>query len=153
MKYSIGILTTVALFAAFILSGCDRPSNKMEDAETSVIEANRDLEIATSEVKAELQIYRAENANRMVEYNRTIEEIKQKINNESDSEVRARHETKLERYEANHRDLKHEMDNYKVSGRENWDDFKDSFSDRMDDLGDSLNDFFSTASTTTSSRN
>jgi hypothetical protein len=72
MKYSIGILTTVTLIAAFVLSGCDSPSNKMENAETSVIEANRDLEIAKSEVEAELRIYRAENANRIMEYNRTI---------------------------------------------------------------------------------
>lgn len=153
MKYSIGILTIVTLFAAFILSGCDSPSNKMEDAEISVIEAERDLEIATSEVVAEVRKYRAENADRIMEYNRTISEIKQKINNESDSEVRAIHETKLDGYEATHRELKREMDNYNPSGRENWDDFQDSFSNRMDDLGDSLNDFFSTSGTTTSNIN
>jgi ribosome-interacting GTPase 1 len=152
MKYSIGILTTVTLIAALVLSGCDSPSNKMENAETSVIEANRDLEIAKSEVEAELRIYRIENADRMTEYNRTIEEIKEKINNESDSEVRVRHETRLEEYETKHRELKREMDTYRVSGKENWDNFKDSFSDRMDDLGDSLNVFFTT-SRTTSSRN
>lgn len=147
MKYSIGILTTVTLFAAFVLSGCDSPSNKMEKAETSVIEANRDLEIATSEVEAELRIYRAEIDDQIIEHKRTISEIKQKIENESDSEVRDRLETKLEEYEATHGELKREMDNYKVSGREDWDDFKDSFSNRMDHLGNALKDFFSTSST------
>jgi hypothetical protein len=159
MKYSIGILnsigilTTVTLIAAFVLSGCDSPSNKMEDAEISVIEANRDLEIAKSEVEAEVRIYRAENAERIMEYNRTISDIKRNINNETDSEVRARHETRLEGFEATHRELKREMDNYSASGRENWDNFKDSFSNRMEDLGDSLDDFFSTTGATTSSRN
>jgi hypothetical protein len=38
--------------------------------------------------------------------------------------VKARHETKLAEYEATHRDLKREMDNYTVSGRDNWNDFK-----------------------------
>jgi len=35
MKYSIGILTTITLIAALVLSGCDNQSNKMQDAETS----------------------------------------------------------------------------------------------------------------------
>lgn len=150
MKYSIVIVTTITLIAAFVLSGCDSPSNKMEKAETSVIEANRDLEIAKSEVEAELRIYRAENAERIKEYNRTLSDIKQKIENESDDEVRERLEKKLNEFEDSHRALKREMDNYKASGRENWDDFKDSFSSRMDDLGDSLKNFFSPLTTTSS---
>lgn len=148
MKYSIGILTTVTLIAAFMLSACDSSSKKMDEAETSVIEANRDLEIAKSEVKAELQIYRTENEEIIKKYNRTISEIKQKIENESDLEVRERLETKLNKLEESHRELEREMDNYQASGRENWDDFKDSFSSRMDDLGDSLENFFSNPSAT-----
>lgn len=56
MKCSIVIVTTFTLIAAFVFSGCDRQSNKMERAETSVIEANRDLEIAKAKVEAELRI-------------------------------------------------------------------------------------------------
>ncbi len=153
MKYSIGILTTITLISALVLSGCDGQSNKVENAETSVIEANRDLEIARSEVEAEYRIYRTENEERMVDNNRTIEDIKERISNETDSEVRARHETRLQEYEVKQRELKREMDNYNVSGRENWNSFKNSFSNRMDDLGDSLDDFFSTRNTPTTSRN
>ncbi len=83
-------------------------------------------------------------------YNRNIEEIKQRINNEPDWEVRARLQTRLDKHEANHRELMRDMDNYEVSGRESWDDFKNSFSSRMDDLGDSLNYFFSTSRNTAS---
>lgn len=150
MKYPIGILTSAILVAAFALSGCDSPSNKMEDAETSVIEANRDLEIATSEVEAELSIYRAEVSDRIMEFNRTISGIKQKIENESDMDVRVNLEKELNGLEVTHRELKREMDNYKASGRENWDDFKDSYSNRMDDLGDSLKDLYSNTNTTLS---
>ncbi len=151
MKYSIGILTTVILIAAFVLSGCDRPSHdRMQDAEVSVIESNRDMEVAKAEVEADYRIYKTENENQLAEHNRTIEQIKQDINNESNPEVKARHENRLERYETNHRELSREMDNYRVSGRENWNSFKDSFSNRMDDLGDSLDNFFSTNRTTTS---
>jgi len=153
MKHSTGILTTITLIAVLVFTGCDRPSNQMENAETSVIEANRDLEIAKAEVEAEYRIYRTKNADRMTENNRTIEDIKEKISNEPDSEVRARHENRLQEYEVKQRELNREMDNYRVSGRESWNSFKDSFSNRMDDLGDSLDNFFSTSGTTTTSRN
>lgn len=148
MKYSIGILTTVTLAAVFMLSACDSSSKKVDKAEAAVVEANQDLEIAKSEVEAELRIFRAKNSSRIMEYNRTISEIKQKIENESDMEVRKRLEEKLGEIEASHRALKREMNNYQASGTENWDDFKISFSNRMDDLGNSLEYFFSPKATT-----
>jgi maltose-binding protein MalE len=153
MKHSISILTTLTLIAGFILTACDSPSNKMQDAETSVIEADRDLEMAKSEVEAELMVYRSKNDERIMEYNRTIGEIKKKIENESDMDIKVRMEEKLSEHEATHRNLEREMDNYKASGRDNWDNFKDSFSNRMDDLGDSLDDFFTTSGTTATSGN
>ena len=159
MKYPTGILTAITLSAAFVLSGCDTDrqssqSNQMDSADTSVHQSDRNAEVADREVDAEVRVYRAENSDRIMEYNRTISEIKQEINEESDLEERARLERKLEEYETTHRELKREMDNYSPSGRDNWDNFKDSFSDKMDDLGDSLDDFFSTSSgTTTTSRN
>ncbi|PKD44332.1 hypothetical protein [Rhodohalobacter barkolensis] len=145
MNHSISILATLTLIAGFILSGCDSPSNKMQDAETSVIEANRDLEMAKSEVEAELKMYRAENDERIIEFNRTIGEIEQKIEKESDMDTKVRMEKNLAEYQTTHRELEREMDNYKASGRDNWDNFKDSFSSRMDNLGDSLDDFFTTS--------
>lgn len=153
MKHAIHILATLTLSAGFIMSGCDSSSNKMQDAETSVIEANRDLEMAISKVEAELGIYRAENGERIMEYNRTIAEIKRKIDNEPDMDVKVRLEKKLAEYQITHRELEREMDNYKATGRENWDDFKKSFSNRMDDLGDSLDDFFTTSGITAASGN
>lgn len=150
MKYSIFMVSTITLIAAFVLSGCDSPSNRMENAETSVIEANRDLEMAETEVEADLLLFKAENEDQIMEYNRTISEIKQKIENESDMDVRVNLERKLDEYEVSLRSLNSEMNNYQASGSENWDEFKDSFSNRMDDLGDSLDNFFSDPNTTTS---
>ncbi|MAO64122.1 MAG: hypothetical protein CL666_03915 [Balneola sp.] len=123
----------------------------MENAKTSVIEADRDLAIAKSEVEAEIRIYRVRHEEQVKEYNRTISTIKQKIKNESDSEIRVDLENQLDEYEDSLSTLKREMDNYKASGRDNWDEFKDSFSNRMDNLGNSLENFFSPPNTTTSS--
>ena len=156
MKHSIGILTTITLIAALVLSACDERSDSMQDAETSVIESNRDMEIAKAEMDAEYRIYKLENENRLDRYNRTIEGLKEDIRNEDDQEARARLETRHNEKVRKHRELKRELDNYNVSGRENWNDFKDSFSSKMDDFGDSLDNFFSTSrstSSTTSTRN
>jgi len=150
MNYSIGVLTTVTLLAAFVYSGCDSQSDKRERTESTAIEANRDMEIAASEIEAEFRIYRIENENRLKEYERAIEEIKQEINNEPDREVKDRLESKLEEIEENHSGLKSDMDDYEVSESENWEDFKDSFSNKMDDLGDSLEEFFSSSSSISS---
>jgi hypothetical protein len=153
MSYSIKVLTIIMLAGVFVLSGCDQPSNRMERDETSVIEANRDMENAISDMHAELSTYRVETENRIVGYNQTMEEIKQKIVNETDLEVRQTLERKLSEIEDTRRELKLDIDNYRVSDRENWVDFKDSFSNRMDELGNSLENFFTTSGSTTTTTN
>lgn len=145
MKYPTGILTTIMLMAAFVLSGCDSPSNKMSDSETTEIESTQDSDIAANE--EEVRLYRVENADRFREFNRTKGDIEQQIENESDEDVKAQLETKLDRYSETQDELNRELDNYQLSESDNWDDFKDSFSDKMDDLGNSLDDFFTTTTT------
>lgn len=153
MNYSKIIIPTLTLITAFLLTSCDLKTSKVEKAEISVIEAQRDLEIAKNEVEAELKIYRVETAERIKEFNRDISKIKQKIDVETDKKVKLKLETQLNEYEASLRTLKSEMDNYKASGKENWEDFKDSFSNKMDDLGNSLMNFFSPSASTTSNVN
>jgi hypothetical protein len=136
MIKKIGLIILTAGILITLITGFNYVT-KENDAELSVIEANRDFEIVKIEVEAELGIYRAKNAERIMEYDIAIGEIKQKIKNESDGSVRKRLETKLDGYEATHRQLKREIDNYKASGKENWDDFAASFSSRMDELGNS----------------
>ncbi len=153
MKYSMKALAVVMLIAAFVLSGCDSRTDRMEEAEISAVESNRDLEIANSEMDAELQIFRIKHDGLMKENNRSIGQIKERIKNEADMEVRVRHEQKLAELEKENRDLKREIDNYKASEKEDWNDFKVSFNDKMNDLGESLKNFFSAGSTTTTSGN
>lgn len=84
MKYSTGIITIIALSAAFVLSGCDRPSNQTnqtDSADTSVMQSERDSDryadnttrdrysdSADREVEQEVRAYRAENSERIMEY-------------------------------------------------------------------------------------
>lgn len=144
MKYTLTALTTLTLIAAFVLTGCNSPSDKTESAEASIIEAKRNMEVAKSEVQEEISLYRANNADRIMDYNRAIYEIKKKIGDKSDNNVEERLVMKLDELETTHSELKREINNYEASGRYNWNNFKNSFDSRMDDLGDSLENFFAT---------
>jgi DNA-binding transcriptional MerR regulator len=152
MKKSIYLITTIAIMFAFIAQSCDRSSDKMERAQTDVIEAERDISIAQAEIEADVRIYRREIATDIRENNVAIADIKRKIQDE-DPETRAAHEVRIEDLERTNSDLKRRIDNYSVTNRNSWDTFKEDFSSSMDDLGNSLDNFFSRTSTTTTSRN
>jgi len=146
MKKSMYLITTLALTFAFFVQSCDRPDNQMERAQTDAIEAERDMEIAQSEIEADVRIYRQEAANDIRDNNRAIADIKRKIQDE-DAETRAAHEVRIEELERKNSDLKRQIDNYRVSNRDSWDNFKGEFSSSMDNLGDSLDNFFSRSNT------
>ncbi len=150
MKQSIFILTTFAIMFAFIAQSCDSSSNEMQRAETDVIEAERDLEIAQSEIEADVRIYRQEMASEIRENNLEIAEIKEQIQHE-EADVKAANEVRIAELERTNDSLKREIDNYSVTDRDNWNSFKDQFGSNMNDLSNSLDNFFS--NTTTTSRN
>ena len=157
MKYSSIITTATMLISILVLQSCDRPSNQMDQADTSVVESDRDRDILdrdleiTDDMNAEVQDFRNENEEKIMANNRLIAEIREKIRNETDMEVMARHELRLEAFEEANRELKRDMDNYRTSSDDNWSDFKEDYADRMENLSDSLRDFFSAPNTTTSS--
>ena len=141
MKKSIYIVTTFAIMFAFIAQSCDRSHDRMESAQTSVIEAERDVDIAKSEIEADVQIYRLEAANDFRENNLAIADINRKIQDE-DTETREAYEVKIAELERTNRDLKRQIDNYRATSRDHWNEFKSDFSSSMDDLSNSLDDFF-----------
>lgn len=148
MKNLLFGITTIILISLFLTQACDRPSNDIESAETSVIEAERDLEMALSEIEADVRIFRQEIANEIRENNLAIVDIKEKIEDE-EAEIKAAHEVRIAGLERTNTELKRQIDNFRITNRSSWDDFKKQFSNSMDDLGNSLDDFFS--DTTTSS--
>jgi septal ring factor EnvC (AmiA/AmiB activator) len=146
MKKSIFVFTTITIMFAFVALSCDRSSDKVERAQTSVIEAEKDLSIAKTEIEADARIYRNEMANEIKKNNTAISNIKQKIQNET-SETRAAHEVRIAELERTNNDLKRQIDNYRVTNRDNWNTFKNDFSDSMDNLGNSLDNFFTRTAT------
>lgn len=146
MNKSILVTTTITIMFALTALSCDSSPDNMERAENSVIEAERDVDIAQSEIESEIRIYRQEIANDIRENNMAIAEIKEKIEDE-EGDVKENYETRISELESDNNDLKRQIDNYRVSNRDHWVDFKEGFSSNMDDLGNSLDDFFTTTTT------
>lgn len=141
MKKSIISITTITIVFAFTALSCDSSPDRMERAQTSVIEAERDLDIAQAEIESEVRIYRQETANDIRENNMAIAVIKVRIENE-EGEAKATYKKRIADLERNNVNLKREIDNYRVTNSDHWNDFKQNFSSSMDDLGNSLDDFF-----------
>lgn len=145
MEHSLTILRAMALIVALSLSSCYSSSNNTQTTDRSAVDS--ELQIAQSEIQEEFEMFRSEKENRLMGYNRTIDEIEQHIENEPDSNVRGRLEAELNEYKATHRELQSELNNYEMTNEEHWKNFKDSFTSKIDNLGNSLDDLFTRAST------
>lgn len=141
MKNTIITITTITIVFAFTALSCDSSPDRMESAQTSVIEAERDVEIAKTEIESEVRIYRLETANDIRKNNLGIIVIKERIENE-EGEAKATYERRIADLERTNDNLKRQIDNYRVTNRDHWNDFKQNFSSSMDNLGNSLDDFF-----------
>jgi hypothetical protein len=145
MKNSFLIILAMALTSVLVIQGCDRNSTQQE-RETSVIQAERDMDIARSELQAEIKIYRLEAENGFRENNLSIAEIKQEIQTKEIT-TRAAHIERVEDLERTNLNMKRQLDNYKHTTQVHWNAFKKDFSSAMNDLESSLDDFFSAATT------
>jgi hypothetical protein len=142
MKKSTFVLTTITMMFAFTALSCDRTADRMERAQTDVIEAERDVTIAQAEIEADAKIYRLEMASEFNENNSAIANIKERIKNE-EPEVKASHEVRIRDLDRTNSNLKRQIDNYTITNRDHWDSFKEEFTSAMDELGNSLDNFFS----------
>lgn len=146
-KKLLGVFALAVCFNA-ILTGCNDRPQKVENAETPVVEAERDLEVAKAEANAEVRIFRQEMNNAIVENNRTIATIKEQISNE-EGEAKTTYEERIAELVISNHDMKQKLDNYNHTNRENWNSFKEDFSSSMENLKNSLENFFAERKTTT----
>lgn len=142
MKTTLYTATAILFLTAAVLAGCQDSSQKLDRAETSSVEATRDLEIAKSEIQAEIQLFRNEKAGKLAENNRSIAEIRNEIGNH-DVATRAFYETRINELHLKNRELERRLDNYDESLSVNWNNFQRDFNSDMDDLRSSLDNFFS----------
>lgn len=137
MKKSIFAMATAILIMSVAFTSCNTSSQKVENAENNVIEANEDLDKANQEYLDEIESYRRETADKIAANNRSIEEFNARIENEKE-QARAEYRKEIAALEQKNSDMKKKMDDYKAEGKDKWEKFKTEFSRDMDELGNAF---------------
>jgi F0F1-type ATP synthase membrane subunit b/b' len=122
-----------------IMTSCNTPAQKVENAQDKVTEANQDLDKANQEYLVDIENYRKETADKIAANNQSIAEFKARIENEK-MEAKADYNNKITELEQKNSDMKMKLDDYKTEGKEKWEIFKTEFSHDMDELGKAFND-------------
>lgn len=138
MKKSILVLALALVTGAFLTS-CNTPAEKVENAQTNVEEANKDLDVAQEEYLTDIANYRKETAEKIAANEQSVAEFKERIKNEKKT-AKADYEKKIAALEQKNSDMKKKLDDYKEEGKENWEKFKTEFSHDMDEIGKAFKD-------------
>lgn len=139
MKKSILILASATLVSSLALTSCNSSSEKVDNAEQAVTDANNALEKANQEYFADIDNYRTETAEKIAANNQSIIDFNLRIEKEK-KEVKDDYKKKIAELELKNSDMKKKMDDYKAEGKDKWETFKTEFSHDMDELGTALKD-------------
>jgi hypothetical protein len=133
------IITLVAVSSIFVM-GCNTPKEKLENAEDKVVNAEDELQKAQDEYLADREAYRLETAERFAANERSIAEFEQRIANEK-ATTKAQYQRDIAALNQKNSDLKKKLEEYKESGKDEWQKFKDELNSDLEKLGQALNDF------------
>jgi hypothetical protein len=134
MKTIIKSLSVFAALSTAVVTSCNSPEQKVENAQDNVTQANKDLDTANKEYLADIESYRKQTAERIAANQKSSDEFNAQI--ESDKkDAREEYKKKIDVLEQKNTDMKKTMDDYKADGKEKWETFKKEFSQSMDNLG------------------
>ncbi len=148
MKKRIWVLAIVSIVAAPIINGCQTQSEKVENAQVRVQNADSNLkevqkDSLTHAQKAtsveEWKIFRNESQAKIRNNEIRIEALKTKINNNGGYANYTDRE-RIDSLEIKNKELVTRMDNY-TNGKSDWETFKLEFDRDLDGLGESLQKF------------
>jgi preprotein translocase subunit SecF len=138
MTKSILTLTSAALFCGLVLTNCNTPTEKVDNAEEVVIDANIDannaLEKANQEYLKDMENFRIETAEKFASNDKSVIDFNTRIVNEK-KEAKANYQKQITDLEQKSSDMKKRIDDYKAEGKEKWNIFKTEFNHDMDELG------------------
>lgn len=139
LKSTLTIFAITTLVLGMNLSSCSSAADDVKDAKEDVDEANEDLDKAKEDLKIDMEVYRAETIEKVLENERMIAE-KRKLIESDKSALKAAHQKEIIDLETRNKELKDKLENYKGEGKENWEEFKKEFSHDMTEIGDALKD-------------
>ncbi|MFI5148836.1 MAG: hypothetical protein ACHQRM_03820 [Bacteroidia bacterium] len=137
MKKSLIQITTAMLITAALCTGCESRSEKVENAEKGVANAQKDLTQANEEYLADIQLSRTQADARAAANDSSIARFRARISKEK-KETRVAYEKKIAELDAKNKDLKKEIDEYKAAGKDDWEKFKIRFNKDVTTFGDAF---------------
>lgn len=139
MKKSILILAASTFITGALVTSCNSPEEKVENAQENVAEAHQDLDKANEEYLADVETYRKATAERIAANDQSIAEFNLRLANDK-QEAKEDYRKKVTELEQKNSDMRKKMDDYKVEGKDNWEIFKTEFNRDMDELGQAFKD-------------
>jgi flagellar biosynthesis GTPase FlhF len=141
MKKRISKLGVKVFFLLSVLSsGCMTPEKKVEDAKEKVEQAKENLEEA-KDYQKEMAAFKAEADEKIAANEKYISDLKLKTKNMKNEE-KTGFEKMIADLELRNKNMQKKMNEYKVEGKENWEEFKKEFSRDMEELGTAFKNLF-----------
>lgn len=137
MKTKFLSLAVTALITGSLCIGCQSSTEKVENAEKDLIQANSELDKANEEYLKDIDTYRTKMNEKVIENEKSIADFKARVEHEK-RVAKADYIKKIVALEQKNTDIKKKMDDYKAEGKEKWEAFKLEFGQDMDALGKAL---------------
>ena len=140
--YAIALASFATVVVFF--TSCDNNNNKYgseraEDAAEELRDAKKDLDEAQREYTIKYNDFKREMDNKITENDKAIAALKADVR-ERNAEAKANWNTAVNDLERKNQSLKDRINDYKVDGNANWEEFKREFNHDMDRLGEALKD-------------
>ncbi|MFA7273847.1 MAG: hypothetical protein WC044_08255 [Crocinitomicaceae bacterium] len=140
MKKSIGIILTSFFIMGLLLTSCSTPSEKAQNEEDNVTEAQEKLDDSNENYKKDMEDFKARTATQIEANEKSIQDFNARIADQK-SEAKADYEKKIAELDSKNSDLKKKMDDFKADSQSSWESFKTEFGHDMDELGTAFKDF------------
>lgn len=132
-------LTTLTLLTGLIVTGCNSPSEKVENAKENVEKTNDALDAANKHYLEDYNIYKKETADKIAANEQGLIDFKARIEHEK-LEAKTEYNEKISALEKKNSDMKKRLEDYKADSKDKWESFKTEFNHDLDELGKAFKD-------------
>ena len=140
MKKLIFTLTAIILLAGGIFTSCNTAAEKVDNAKDKSIKADEDFNTAKEEYLADVENFRIETDAKIEANKQMIADFNVKIAS-AKKDAKAYYTEQIAILEQKNIAMKQKLDEYEVTGKDNWETFKAEFSRDMNDLGVAFKNF------------
>jgi hypothetical protein len=131
-------ITSVVAMGAF--SSCASEEDKLKSDKEEINNANEDIELAKEKYYQDMADYKEMNLEKIRTNEKSIAEFNKRILDQK-QEAKADYLAKINALDQKNTDLKKKLDEFKETGKDNWESFKNEFNKDMEELGKAFGEF------------